>query len=252
MQTNKLIILLTLFGVVLSACGAQPATGEPTMDMNAIMTGAVETFVAGIAQTQTAVALSQTATTTSTVTSTTTPISLNSVTPSVTSTTAFLPVLPIISPTVTVTGTQYTPTVNPSTLGVGCNNLRLIRDETIPAGTVMRPGETFRKTWKVENNGTCEWRFLYQMVFISGNAMEGVPSRSGNIIVPGQWTQLHVTMKAPTQPGTYTGNWRFADASGTPFGSTLTVSIVVANPTSTPQPTVTSTNTPTTPSYPNP
>jgi hypothetical protein len=240
MQTNKLIVILTLLGALLASCGAPPATGEPTLDMNAIMTGAVGTFMAGMAQTQTAAALSQTATTTSTATPTTTPISLNSVTPLATSTTAFLPVLPFVSPT--VTGTQYTPTVNPSTLGVGCNNLRLIRDETIPAGTVMRPGDTFTKTWKVENNGTCEWRYLYQLVFISGNAMDGVPSRSGNIIVPGQWTQLHVAMKAPTQPGTYTSNWRFADGSGTPFGATLTVSIVVANPTSTTAPTT----------YPNP
>jgi hypothetical protein len=127
--------------------------------------------------------------------------------------------------------------------------LRLLRDETIPAGTVVKPGDTFRKTWKVENNGTCDWVYQYQLVFVSGERMEGMPSRSGNVIPPGKWTQLSVDMKAPSKPGTYTSNWRLADASGKPFGSTLTVSIVVANPTNTPMP-PTVTNTPVTPSYP--
>ena len=192
------------------------------MDVNAVAGEAVGTFVDSLSQTQAVVALSQTAT--SSPIPTTTPLSLNTVTPSLSqtaTTVSFLPVLPTLFLSPTATGTQYTPTANPSTLGVGCNNLRLLRDETIPAGTVMRPGQTFRKTWKVENNGTCEWRFLYQMVFISGNGMNGVPSRSGNVIAPGYWTQLHVDMIAPSQPGNYTGNWRFADGSGRGESSAL-------------------------------
>jgi hypothetical protein len=244
MKNFKPFISLLLLAVVLAACAPQ-ATAEPTQDIDAIMTQAVGTFAASVSQTQAVLALSQTATSSPTPSaSPTLPITT---TPGPTSTQAFLPILPTVFLSPTVTGTQYTPTTNPSGLAVGCNNLRLLRDETIPAGTVMKPGETFTKTWKVENNGTCAWLYLYRLVFISGDPMEGVPSRSGNVIEPGKWTQLHVSMKAPSKTGTYTSNWRFANQSGTPFGALLTVSIVVANPTNTPVP-PTVTNTPVTPS----
>jgi hypothetical protein len=67
-----------------------------------------------------------------------------------------------------------------------------------------------------------------------------------NKIEPGKWTTLSVDLDAPNAAGTYTGNWRFAHADGTPFGSLLPVSIRVErnpDPTKTP----TSTNTPPTP-----
>jgi hypothetical protein len=150
-----------------------------------------------------------------------------------TSTAAFFtPVVILGSPT--PTGTQYTPTPNPSTLGYGCNNLALIRDVTIPAGTVFKPGEKFTKTWQVSNTGTCDWVYLYRLVFVSGDKMSGGPSTLGRVIPPGDWRQLSVDLKAPSTPGTYTGYWRFGDQSGNVFGSTLGVSIVVSAPTKTP------------------
>jgi hypothetical protein len=140
--------------------------------------------------------------------------------------------------------------VNPLTLATGCNNLLLIRDETIPSGTLMKPGEAFTKVWKVGNNGTCNWALQYRLVFVGGNQMGGDPSGLGRVIEPNKWTQISISLVAPRQPGFYTGSWRLGTQSGQPFGSTLIVSIQVANPTNTPQPTATSTpvtssNTPT-------
>jgi hypothetical protein len=231
MQIKRQMIMALLAGVLLASCAGQ-ATGEPTVDVNAIMTAGVGTFVVALSQTQAAQATLATQTPSPTLT--VSPVSLNSVTPLPTSTQVFLLPLPTIFIAPTVTGTQYTPTVNPSSLGTGCNNLLLIRDESIPAGTVMEPGQEFTKIWKVENNGTCDWVYLYRLVFISGDRMEGEPSGLGKVITPGKWTQLSVGLKAPSKPGTYTGYWRFGNQSGSVFGSTLTVSIVVANPTSTP------------------
>jgi hypothetical protein len=105
--------------------------------------------------------------------------------------------------------------------------LRLISDVTIPAGTVLKPRETFTKTWKVENNGTCDWVYLYHFVFVSGESMGGGPERLEKIIPPGKWTQISLGLEAPKDEGTYTGTWRFADQDGIVFGSNLTVSIVV-------------------------
>lgn len=252
MKIKRKIVMALLAGVLLASCSGQ-ATGEPTLDVNALMTAGVGTFVAALTQTQ-AAQPTATVTSTSSPMPTVSPVNLGSLTPLTTSTQSFvLPASTIIF--VAPTGTQYTPTTNPSGLAVGCNNLRLIREEMDPSGPVLLPGQTFVKSWQVENNGTCTWAFLYRLVFISGDAMEGVPSRSGNQIEPGRWTRLTLTGVAPSRPGTYTGYWRFANQAGTPFGATLTVTFRVANPTNTPVP-PTVTNTPVPPSatssYPNP
>src|SRR5215207_6008454 len=188
---RRFVLLVLIASAVLSACGGQAPDGAPTLDVNAIMTAGVGTFAASMYQTQTAQALLVTNTASPTITSSPTatstagtPVILN-------------PVLPgaVILPT--ITGTQYTPTANPALLGSGCNNLGLIQDVNIPAGTVVRPGQEFTKTWKVVNSGTCDWVFLYRLVFTGGERMGGDPSGLGKIIIPGKWTQLSVTLTAP-------------------------------------------------------
>jgi hypothetical protein len=135
---------------------------------------------------------------------------------------------PLITFTPIPIGTQFTPTANPSALATGCNNLLLLADVNVPAGTVFKPEEQFTKTWKVANTGTCDWVYLYHLVFISGDDVGGKdPPRLGKVIEPGKWTQLSVTLRAPKAPGKYTAYWRFADQSGTAFGSTLGVSFEV-------------------------
>lgn len=232
MSVQKHIFILILAGILLASCAGQ-GTEVPTVDTNSVETAAVQTFVAALTQTQ--VALPPTETTSPTITSS--PVSLPTLATLPTQTQqGFVQVLPTISYLPTATGTQYTPTTNPSTLAAGCNNLLLISDVTIPAGTVMKPGEKFTKTWKVANTGTCDWVYLYRPVFISGDQMAEEPAALGKVIVPGKWTQISVAMQAPSAPGTYMGYWRLGTQTGTPFGSTLTVSIVVAKPTSTPVP----------------
>ena len=250
-RTTLLILLIAL----LSACGGQAqATEAPELDVDAILTQAVGTFAASLYLTQTAQVTPATETPSASSTATNTPLSLlpPGSLPTLTPTFGFLPQSTVILPT--VTGTQYTPTVNPSTLGSGCNNLLLVSDVTVPAGTVMQPNQSFTKTWKVANIGTCNWMFQYHLTFVSGERMGGDSVRLNNLIEPGRWTQLSVGLTAPSRPGTYVGNWRFATQQGTVFGSTLSVSIVVANPTNTPVPPsatpITPSATPVTPSYP--
>jgi len=232
MQIKKQIILLILTGALLTSCSGQ-ATGEPTVDVNAVATSIVGTFSVALTQTQAAQPTAS-ATPTLSATPSTPLVDLRSLTPLVTSTQNFgLPLSTILfSPT--PTGTQYTATVDPANLASGCNNLLLISDVSIPAGTELDPGQTFTKTWKVANTGTCNWVYLYRLVFISGDRMGGEAEGLGKVIEPGKWTQLSVGLQAPNQPGTYTGYWRFGNQSGSVFGSTLTVSIVVPSATDVP------------------
>jgi hypothetical protein len=242
-RKNK-IAIFTLLATLLASCGEGTAA-EPTVDINEILTAGVATFAASIFETQTALAPTLTETSSSlTASPSSTPFNLPSVTPSSTQGFVFVPAVSTSSLSPTPTGTLKTLTPNPSLLAFGCNNLLLLSDVTIPAGTVMKPQETFTKTWKVANIGTCDWLFQYRLVFAGGNQMGGEPSGLGKKIEPTKWTQLSITLTAPKQPGTYTGSWRFGDQAGNAFGSTLTVSIVVAPPTNTPAPTPTPSHTP--------
>src|SRR3712207_4778272 len=127
-SARRTLITLLLLGIFLTSCGGQiPATATP--DVNAILTAAIGTAAASIFQTQTAIIPPATETFTATPIPTNTPLTLSTATalPSATQPivySTFVPSFtPNVTPLVTVTGTQRTPTVNPTTLAVGCNNL---------------------------------------------------------------------------------------------------------------------------------
>jgi Ig-like domain-containing protein len=228
---RRSLLPLLLIGILLTSCGGQVAAG-PTQDIDGTVAAAAQTFAVSLFQTQTALAPTITNTVPPTVTPVPTSSPLVLPSPVASSTQVFFSNTFVPSPT----GTFYTSTPNPSTLASGCNNLLLIRDVTIDAGTEVEPGAKFTKTWQVANTGTCNWVYGYRLVFVSGDRLGGSPGRLGKVIEPGKWTQLSVDLDAPNESGTYTGSWRFSDGSGKMFGSTLGVSIVIKAPTKTPKP----------------
>ena len=231
------ISCLFLFVIFLTACGGG-SEAEPTTDVDFVLTSGVGTMVASFFGTQTALYTPPVATNTPPV-ATSTPIPL----PSPIDTPTLAPIF-VPSPTpLTIyytatlntsipspTGTIYTATTDPSSLAIGCNNLALIYDVTIPSGTTFTPGEEFTKTWKVENNGTCDWEYPYRLSFSGGDQLSGVDRRLAKTIIPGKWTEISVKLEAPKPEGTYTGYWRMADSEGNMFGTTLSVSIKVKKP----------------------
>jgi hypothetical protein len=240
-----LLLLGMVLTIVLTACGGQPAATESPADVNATVAAAAATLAEALFQTQTALAPTVTNTSAPTVTPISTNTALALPSPLATSTQQ---VLFYASPT--PTGTFYTLTPSSSSLAVGCSNMALVRDVTIPSGTQMKPGETFTKTWQVANTGTCAWVYSYSLALGSGERMSGNGYRLSdriNVPVPvGEWRQLSVEMQAPNEPGTYTSTWRVTNGDGKAFGSPLGVSIVVKknpDPTST-VPTNTSAATP--------
>ena len=121
-------------------------------------------------------------------------------------------------------------------------------DVTIPDDTKMQPGQTFTKTWRLLNAGTCTWTREYSIAVFSGDAMSAptsvpMPSR----VEPGQTVDISVDLIAPAQAGTYQGNWKLRNATtvwfgiGPNAGSPFWVRILVAG-SITGTPTVTSTS----------
>lgn len=235
---RKSLIRLLLTGIllpaVLTACAGQVAATQPPADFNATIAVAAETLAAALFQTQTAIAPTITNTSPPTVTSlpTNTALPLPSALPSATQAVLFYS-SPIPSPT----GTYYTATPSSASLAAGCNNLRLINSWTEPAGTLL-PGQDFTQYWQVENNGTCDWLYVYSAQYVSGDKLsEGTSVRLSNKIPPGKWTTISINFHAPKNDGTYKASWRFSDGGGKLFGATLPVSITVKknpDPTKTP------------------
>lgn len=225
-KARKTLFTMLLTATLLASCAGQ-SVASPTPDINAILTESVGTFAAYFFQTQTAMVTPATSTPLNTPTpiASSTPLSLPS---PITSSTPIPFFTSIVYPSVTATGTQYTPTANPSSLAYGCNNLRLIRDVTYPSGTEVNPNERFTKTWQVENSGTCDWLSGYRLIPVSGTNLAEDPVRLNNAPVPpGEWRQLSVNMTAPDEPGTYTQYWKLSDGTGNTFGALLGVTITV-------------------------
>lgn len=236
---GKRLALLLLVGILLTACAGQPGESA-TPDVGASLTAGVGTIVAYFFETQTALAPP------ATVTPSITPLPLPSGSPIAFPTLAGVatvtPNLIYFSPT--PTGTIFTATANAGSLAYGCNNLAFIRDVETPDGTVLRPNETFTRTWKVANNGTCNWLFGYRLVPVSGFQFAEDPVGVNNAPVPpNEWRELSIHGQAPDDAGTFTQYWQMSDGAGHNFGSLLSISITVREPTSTPNPTSTSTAT---------
>lgn len=202
MRTKKhiqvLFFITLLSSLILGACSAKSADATPTLSLEEIQTQAVFTFASGL--TQTAASLP---------TSTLTPTS--SSTPTETST----PLPP------TATSTSVLPTDS-------CYSLAFLSDITIPDNTEMSPGEKFTKTWRVRNNGSCEWEAGFKLVFTGGNALGGTSLILTEAVNPGAATNLSIFMTAPSGSGSYQSNWRMSAAGGALFGDEMYVIIKVA------------------------
>ena len=139
-------------------------------------------------------------------------------------------------PTCNCKAPSYKPGRNPY-----CNNkIRSIEDVTFPDGSIVAPGETFRKTWKMKNGGTCVWDENYLVSFFYGDDLgfDGTAqiwpagtdtrptsgpkyqvNRNKKIYVnPGDTVYVSIDLKAPTTPGMYESYYKLRDNYGYEFG----------------------------------
>ena len=123
-KTRLLLVLILILGVLFFSSGKNESEQTDSLDANALRTEAVSTFASSLTETLAAV--------------------------------------PSASPTPTVVSTLTLPAITfspetPATVNP-CFNLLWIKDVTIPDGTQLKAGESFTKTWLVQNIGGCAWR----------------------------------------------------------------------------------------------
>ncbi len=132
-------------------------------------------------------------------------------------------------PTITVAPTstqQSAPTSTPQP----CNQAEFI-SETIPDNTTFNPNESFTKSWRLKNIGTCTWNTNYQLVFYDGDKMSGPSTQNlTQSVSPGEQVDISVDLKAPSSGGTYKGTWRIRDDNGNYYVNNIWVQIKVSAP----------------------
>lgn len=94
-----------------------------------------------------------------------------------------------------------------------CNVAQFISDPTIPDGTIMTPGQTFIKKWRLKNIGSCTWTG-FSLVFDSGDSMNAPATKPISDLGPGQEIDLEVSLTAPTPVGSYRGYFRITTNGG--------------------------------------
>lgn len=141
----------------------------------------------------------------------------------------------IATSTLAIATTSVAPTSPPATQT--CDVAQFIDDVTIPDGTILEPNESYTKTWRLKNVGTCSWTSSYAVVFSSGDSMNGPATQalSGNVN-SGETVDISVDLTAPATDGDYKGYWKLRNASGVHF-SQFYVDITVEAPTPTAGPT---------------
>lgn len=185
------------FVIVLSACAprssALTATPWPSQDAIALMQTAVARVTQAAAQTQTALP--------SLIAPSATPIPSN-------------------TPLPTVLATIVRPSPSPAPQGP-CNLIApgTPFDVSIPDDSPLTLGQTYTKTWRVVNAGTCTWTRLYKLVFFSQNPLGAQQEQFlAAEVLPGQEIDLSIQFTVPAQPGSYQSNWILQDENGQNFG----------------------------------
>jgi len=190
----SIFILLTTI-ILLAACGSATPS-EPTPDVAAVRTSAASTVVSQFTLTAA----------------------------------VFSPIPPSPSPTETdapeePTATATEPPIAQVTNAQGtaidlCDkyswDLATV-DVNYPDNSTVAPGETFTKTWKIKNIGSCAWGDGYKLIYSYGDKMSGEAQPFTAAIAPGQEVEVSVNFKAPDLPGTYNSSWTLQNARGIAF-----------------------------------
>jgi len=186
-RIGNILILITVISITLACSLFMPEAPQPAATLNSLYTAAAETL--SVMSTQGAA--SQPA--------------VNSPTLS----------LPTNSPTAFATFTL----VPPLQTITKCDAAAFVADVTYPDGAIVGRGNTFTKTWRIKNVGTCTWTTAYDLVFVSGERLGGknavaLPASVG----PGKSVEISIQLTAPNQDGRYRGYWMLRNASDIQFG----------------------------------
>ncbi|MFE3259446.1 NBR1-Ig-like domain-containing protein [Nocardia sp. NPDC059091] len=111
-----------------------------------------------------------------------------------------------------------------------------IADVTIPDGTLMSPGQTFTKVWRIQNAGTVNWneRYLKRIGALGGVGQVSTPRLTPIPETPaGQEVDIALACKAHMLEGSSVAHFKMSDRDGhlffptsNPAGIVLSITVV--------------------------
>jgi len=115
------------------------------------------------------------------------------------------------------------PTADPSITGTpkassptSCRDSAiLVEDVTYPDNAIVKAGETFTKTWQLQNVGNCTWTG-YTVAFVNGDRMNSPDSVPVPETEKGKPVDVSVDLIGPSENGTYRGNFELRNADNEP------------------------------------
>lgn len=110
------------------------------------------------------------------------------------------------------------------------NDAAFVTDINIPDESVIEPGETFTKTWRLRNTGTCSWMPDYSLAYVEGDGLDWIDSAAPGVVRPGREADVSVTLVAPQTQDTYRAYWQLQGPDGAPFGERFYVDFRVPAP----------------------
>lgn len=117
-------------------------------------------------------------------------------------------------------------------------------DRNMTAPPAVKPSERFTKSWRVRNNGTCDWAPDFALAFTRGNVpaaqMGGTAVSVGRTVRPGETIDISANLQSPPGYGTFQGFWQMRTPQFNYFGETLWVGVTVPDPNPPPPPPTTS------------
>lgn len=116
-------------------------------------------------------------------------------------------------PTATATSTA-------TVVSIPCNRASFMTDVTYPDGAEVHANNSFVKTWRLQNTGSCTWTSGYKMIFSHGDRMNA-PNEvqlTGGTVAPGETVDVSVNLTAPGDIGTFKGYFKLKSSNGDVFG----------------------------------
>jgi len=101
-----------------------------------------------------------------------------------------------------------------------CNKIGVVKDATLPDGSLLSPGQSAVKIWEIQNIGSCPWTTGYALKYHSGDTLGATtaPIYFSQQVNSGDTARISVNITAPSTSGTYRSNWILMDNSNNIFG----------------------------------
>lgn len=141
-----------------------------------------------------------------------------------TATDTLVPAAPTATPTEGPTNTPH-PTATPTEVPCTPDSAH-VADLDLPDGTLVSPGETVTKTWRIENDGDCTWtpEYTWNQIETAGNKFLGVPLSIplAGTVPPGGTIDISVQIRldpTATLGSVYTARFQMRSPGGDLFGA---------------------------------